>query len=84
VLGASADNADLQKQFIDKNMLPFPLLCDTELKLIKALGIVMANGKMSQRVTFVMDKEGTIKKIFPQVTPKAHAKEVLDFVKTLN
>ena len=84
MLGASADNADLQKQFIDKNMLPFPLLCDTDVKLIKALGIANASGKMAQRVTFVIDKDGTIKKIFPQVSPKAHAAEVLAFVKTLN
>lgn len=84
ILGASADDAKLQQQFVDKEMLTYPLLCDTELKLIRALGIESPRGKVPQRVTFVVDKEGTIKKIFPQVTPKAHAKEVLDFVKTLN
>lgn len=84
ILGASADDAKLQQQFIDKEKLTYPLLCDTELKLIRALGIESPRGKVPQRVTFVVDKEGTIKKIFPQVTPKVHAKEVLDFVKTLN
>lgn len=84
MLGASSDDAKLQQQFIDKNSLPFPLLCDTDLKLIKALGIANASGKMAQRVTFVVGKDGTIKKVFPQVSPKAHAAEVLAFVKTLN
>ena len=31
----------------------------------------------------VIDKEGKVAKVFPQVTPKAHAKEVLDFVKAM-
>lgn len=84
ILGASADDAKLQQQFIDKEKLTYPLLCDTELKLIRALGIESPRGKVPQRVTFVVGKDGTIKKVFAQVTPKAHAKEVLDFVKTLN
>ena len=83
MLGASADNAELQQKFIDKEKLTFPLLCDTELKLIKALGIANASGKMAQRMTFVVDKEGTIKKIFTQAVPKTHAKEVLEFVKEM-
>lgn len=84
MLGASADDAKLQRQFIDKEKLPFPLLCDTDSKLIKALGIESPRGKMAQRVTFVVGKDGTVKKVFPQVSPKAHAAEVLAFVKTLN
>ena len=83
MLGASSDLAELQQKFIDKEKLNFPLLCDSDLKLIKALGIATANGKMAQRVTFVVDKEGIIRKVFPQVSPKAHAKEVLEFVKTM-
>ena len=84
VLGASGDDMKLQQQFIDKNELPMPLLCDTELKLIKELGILgAANGKTPKRVTFVIDKEGKIAKIYDKVTPKDHPKEVMEFVKTL-
>jgi len=84
VLGASGDDMKLQQQFIDKNELPMPLLCDTELKLIKELGILgAANGKTPKRVTFVVDKEGKIAKIYDKVTPKSHPAEVLEFVKTL-
>ncbi|MDY3552784.1 peroxiredoxin [Gemmata sp. JC717] len=84
VLGASADGAELQQQFIDKNGLPMPLLCDTDVKLTKALGILSPkNPKMSQRVTFVVDKEGTIAKIYDKVTPKSHPAEVLEEIKKL-
>ncbi len=83
VLGASNDDEALQQKFIDKNMLPYPLLCDTEFKLIKGLGIANAKTTAAQRVTFVIDKEGKIAKIFDKVTPAKHPAEVLEFVKTL-
>jgi peroxiredoxin Q/BCP len=86
VLGASADDVKLQQKFIDTNELPMPLLCDTDLKLIKELGILRPNSKtpMSQRVTFVVDKDGKIVKIYDNVTPKSHPAEVLKFAESLN
>lgn len=81
LLGASADGTKLNGEFTEKHMLPYPLLCDTDMKLIKELGIL--KGKTSQRVTFVIDKDGKIAKIYDKVTPKDHPKEVLAFVKEL-
>ena len=83
LLGASADDKDLQQKFIDKEMLPYPLLCDTDLKLIKELGIQNAKGNTPQRKTFVVDKDGKIAKIYEQVDVTKHPKEVLEFVKGL-
>ena len=84
VLGASGDDMKLQQKFIDTNQLPMPLLCDTDLKLIKELGILSkAGAKTPKRVTFVIDKEGKIAKIYDKVTPKSHPAEVLEYVKTL-
>jgi len=83
VLGASADSTDLNKQFIEKEKLPFPILCDTDLSLIKALGIKTPKGDMAQRLTFVVDGDGRIKKIYPQVAPADHAKQVLAYVKSI-
>lgn len=83
VLGASADDTALNQKFIDTEKLPYPLLCDPDLKLIQALGIQNAKGKTAQRVTFVVDKQGKIAKIYDKVTPKDHPKEVLEFVKTV-
>ena len=83
MLGASADRVDLNQQFTDKNSYEFPLLSDPDLKLIRALGIQSPKGKTAQRVTFVVDAEGKIAKIYDKVSPKDHPKEVLAFVKEL-
>lgn len=83
VLGASGDDKLLQQKFIDTHMLPYPLLCDTELKLMKELGILSTGGKTAQRITFVVKADGTIAKIYDKVTPKDHPAEVLEFVKSL-
>lgn len=84
VIGASGDDMKLQQKFIDENKLPFPLLTDTKLELIKELGILSSpSGMTPKRVTFVIDKEGKIAKIYEKVTPATHPEEVLKFVETL-
>lgn len=86
LLGASADTVAKQQEFIDKYMLPMALLADNDMKLIKELGIVNPKrATASQRVTFVVDKDGKIAKIYGagKVDVNKHPKEVLEFVKTL-
>lgn len=84
VLGASGDDKNLQQKFIDEHKLTYPLLCDTDLKLIKELGILSANGKTAQRVTFVVGKDGKVAKVFDgKIDTAKHPKEVLEFVKGL-
>lgn len=84
LFGASADDKDLQQKFIDTHKLPYALLCDTDLKLIQSLGIQSPRGKVPQRITFVIDGEGKILKIYDKVSVATHPQEVLDFVKGLN
>ena len=38
-LGCSTQDAKSHHKFIEKYDLPFPLLCDTELKLVQELGV---------------------------------------------
>lgn len=83
MLGASADPVALNQKFTDKEKYTFPLLSDTDKKLITALGIKSASGN-AMRVTYVVNRDGKIAKIYPKVTPKGHAEEVLKFVKTLD
>ena len=68
----------LQQKFIDTHQLPYALLADTDMKLINSLGI--SGGKTAKRVTFVVDKDGKIAKIYSPVTPTTHPAEVLKFV----
>ena len=83
MIGASADTVATQQKFIDKHTLPYALLADTDLKLIKALGIQSGTSKVPQRVTFVIDKEGKIAKIYGKVSVKDHPAEVLKYIDAL-
>lgn len=83
LIGASADDVTLQQKFIDTHMLPYALLADTDLKLIKELGIQSPKGAVPQRITFVIDKDGKIAKVYEKVDVNKHPKEVLEFVKSL-
>ncbi|MCS7020598.1 MAG: peroxiredoxin [Gemmataceae bacterium] len=82
ILGASADDPELQQKFIDTHMLPYALLCDTNLELIRQLGILSApTARTPKRITFVVDKDGKIARIYDKVNVNTHPKEVLAFVK---
>jgi thioredoxin-dependent peroxiredoxin len=82
VLGASADTVELNQKFTEKENYTFPLISDPDKKLIKALGIE-GKGGFAMRVTYIVDGDGKIVKIFEKVTPKGHADEVLKEVKKL-
>ncbi|MCI0533310.1 thioredoxin-dependent thiol peroxidase [bacterium] len=83
VLGVSADTAESHKKFADKHDLPFPLLADTEKKLIKAYGVWGKKKFMGReymginRMSFLIDPKGKIAKIYKTVKPAMHAEEVL-------
>ena len=85
VLGVSIQDAKSHKKFIEKYNLPFPLLCDTEKKLVEEMG-VWGEKKMAGRTymgtfrtTFIADEEGTIIQIFgpKQIKVKEHAEQIL-------
>ncbi len=57
----------------------FPLLSDYNKKLVKLLGISSLTGT-AKRVTFILDENGKVIKIFPKVSPADHAQEVIEFL----
>jgi thioredoxin-dependent peroxiredoxin len=83
VLGVSTDPVTSHKKFAEKFQLPFPLLADVDKKIVEAYGVWGEKSFMGRkymgtnRVTFLIDPEGRIKKIWPQVKPEEHAAEVL-------
>jgi thioredoxin-dependent peroxiredoxin len=83
VLGISADDVSKQAKFRDKYSLNMPLLSDTEKKIIVDYGVYKEKnmyGKMVmgiERTTFIIGKDGLIKKIFPKVKVDGHVEEVL-------
>lgn len=80
VLGCSIDSAEAHKDFIRKNGLPFPLLLDPDKRIAKAYGA--ANGipilGLDRRITYVIDENGKIIKVYPSVDPSTHAIEILN------
>ena len=89
VLGISADSSDSHSKFKQKHSLPFELWSDPEKKLLNAFGD-LGEKKMFgktfigiKRMTFALDPQGTIIKVWPTVSPKNHVAEVLEFFKTI-
>lgn len=81
VIGISTDTLELQQKFTDKENLNFPLYADVGGKVGMAFGAVAAGKGTAARQSFVIDKKGIIRKIYPKVDPKSHPDEVLKFVK---
>src|SRR5499427_8724853 len=83
VFGVSLDSEKSHQKFTQKYDLPFRLLADTDRKLSESFGTYGEKKFMGRtymgnnRMTFLIDKQGTIKKIFSKVKPEAHAEEVL-------
>ena len=72
VLGVSTDDNASHVAFADKYQLPFLLLPDKDGAIAKAYGVPLRLGK-AKRVTFVIDRQGKIAKVFPDVNPAGHA-----------
>jgi peroxiredoxin Q/BCP len=83
VIGISGGPLNHQAQFHKKNKLDFPLIGDQNKDVCKAYGVLDKNGKTVNRVTFVVDKKGIVRKVFEVKDVKKHPQEVLDYVKTL-
>jgi peroxiredoxin Q/BCP len=83
VLGVSTDSVKSHDKFVEKFQLPFLLLADEDKKIVEAYGVwgektFMGRKYMgTHRVTFLIDGEGRIKRIWPLVKPEEHPKEVL-------
>ncbi|EEZ93299.1 MAG: alkyl hydroperoxide reductase/ Thiol specific antioxidant/ Mal allergen [Candidatus Parvarchaeum acidiphilum ARMAN-4] len=80
VFGISVDSIESHKKFKNKYSIPFTLLSDSDKKVIAKLGIKSILG-VASRVTFILDENGKILKIYPKVSPDKHAEEILAFLK---
>jgi peroxiredoxin Q/BCP len=80
VLGISTDKLADQEKFTEKETLNFPLLADPDKKIAKEYGVLSPRG-FAQRATFVIDKQGIVRKIYPSANAKTNPDEVLKYVK---
>jgi peroxiredoxin Q/BCP len=89
VLGISADPVKKQAKFADKFGFTYPLLADADRAIAEAYGVWKEKTFMGrkfmgiERTTFVIDKNGVIRSVFPKVSIPGHTAAVLAAVQEL-
>jgi len=83
VVGVSVDTVESHKKFAEKNGLNFTLVSDQDKQISKTYGVPSDDGSKADRVTFIIDKEGKIAKVFTNVDVTRHANEIVDALKQL-
>jgi peroxiredoxin Q/BCP len=84
ILGVSLDSPDSHKKFAKKYGLNFPLISDERKHIATAYGVLKDAKKSTNRVTFVIDKNGKVARIFPKVDVTKHTEEVVAALKELS
>lgn len=88
VLGVSADSVDSHHLFANKYNLPFPLLSDQTKKVVDEYGAGILKGLFVKkpvgvkRISYLIDPNGVVKKVYKKVQPTEHADQVLADVKS--
>lgn len=85
VIGVSVDPASQHVKFRAKNSLPFPLIADTDHKLVEQFGVWGEKSMYGRkymgtfRTTFIIEPDGTVSRIIgpKEVKTKAHAEQIL-------
>lgn len=89
VAGVSADSTASHQKFIEKQSLNFPLLSDAGNAVSKAYGVYKKKSLYGreymgiERTTFIIGRDGTIRKVFPKVKVSGHTEEVITALKEL-
>lgn len=84
LLGVSADSVKRQKNFSDKNELPFDVIADENHDVIDKFGVWQLKKFMGRefmgivRTTFVFDENGICIQVIDKVKTKDHAAQILE------
>ena len=84
ILGVSIDSPERHQKFIEKYDLPFTLISDVDQKVVNKYGVWQEKKLYGRkfmgivRSTFIIDKSGVVRKIFPKVKVKGHIDEVME------
>jgi thioredoxin-dependent peroxiredoxin len=83
IFGVSRDAEPSHKAFQQKYTLPFPLVADVSGTVQKAYRVPSNIFGGYKRVSFLVGPDGKIARVFPDVDPGVHAKELLAVITTL-
>ncbi|PXZ07132.1 thioredoxin-dependent thiol peroxidase [Gilliamella apicola] len=87
VIGISTDKPEKLSRFVDKELLNFTLLSDEDHKTCDAFGVWGEKEFMGKtydgihRISFLIDKDGKIEKVFDDFKTANHHTIVLDYLK---
>ncbi|TAG52967.1 MAG: thioredoxin-dependent thiol peroxidase [Cytophagales bacterium] len=83
ILGVSVDDEKSHQKFIEKFSLPFPLIADTDKKVVDDYGVWVEKSMYGKtymgiaRTTFIIDEAGIITNIISKVVTKDHTSQIL-------
>lgn len=88
VVGVSIQDEASHQKFINKHGLNFPLIADTEHKLVEAFGLWQEKSLYGRkymgtvRTTYLIDETGTITHVFgpKQIKTKIHGEQILEAI----
>ena len=89
IVGISPDKSAAQVKFAEKYGLPYIFVADPDHAIAEAYGVWKEKSMYGrkymgmERSTFLIGKDGKIKKIFHKVKPEGHAEEVYGALATL-
>ncbi len=90
VLGVSRDSVSSHQKFCSTLGLKVNLLSDPDHQVIEAYGAWQLKQMMGKefmgivRATYLIDKQGIVRQVWPKVTPAGHALAVLEAIKSLS
>lgn len=85
VIGISSDSVERHAAFAGRHGLPFTLLSDAGGTVRKAYGVPSVLGLLPGRVTYVIDREKTVRHVFNSMTGiDRHVSEALEVVRGLS
>lgn len=83
VVGVSTDKPGTLAKFRDKHGFRFTLLSDADKEIATAYGTLKDHGKSANRITYLIDPQGTVRAVWPRVKVNGHAEKVLARLKEL-
>ncbi|MFX0168946.1 MAG: peroxiredoxin [Candidatus Hodarchaeota archaeon] len=83
VIGVSTDTVKRQAGFKVKHNLNFPLVADADKTIVKLYGVQKAAIGIAKRVTFLIDREGIIRHVWPQVKVSGHVDQIITKIEEL-
>lgn len=86
VVGVSEDDVDSHKSFCNKFGFTIDLLADPNHELLQAAGVGRSEYKGTMywdRTSFVIDAQGTLRKIYLKVQPEGHEQVLLNDIKEM-